>query len=81
LSRTKSRRLLKERGLCIPEDVAIVGFDNQERIAAYLRSALSSVALPHYEMGQWAVGHLMEQTEQQVKRGKGERMSAKSWLL
>ena len=52
---------LKERGLRIPEDVAVVGFDNQELIAAYLRPTLSTVALPHYEMGRWAVGQLIEQ--------------------
>jgi LacI family transcriptional regulator len=51
---------LKESGLRIPEDVAIVGFDNQELIAAYLRPALSTIALPHYEMGRWAVEHLLE---------------------
>ena len=54
---------LKERGLHIPEDVAVVGFDNQELIAAHLQPALSTVALPHYEMGRWAVGHLIEQAE------------------
>jgi LacI family transcriptional regulator len=54
---------LKERDLRIPEDVAVVGFDNQELIAAHLRPALSTVALPHYEMGRWAVDHLLEQAE------------------
>ena len=46
------------------EDVAVVGFDNQELIAAHLRPALSTVALPHHEMGRWAVGNLIEQAEQ-----------------
>jgi LacI family transcriptional regulator len=54
---------LKERGLRIPEDVAVVGFDNQELIAAQLRPALSTIALPHYEMGRWAVNYLIEQTQ------------------
>ena len=31
---------IKERGLAIPHDVAVVGFDNQELIAAYLRPRL-----------------------------------------
>jgi len=42
---------IKERGLSIPGDVAVVGFDNQELIAAYLRPRLTSVALPFQEMG------------------------------
>lgn len=42
---------IKERGLRIPHDVAVVGFDNQEVIAAYLRPALTTVALPFEEMG------------------------------
>ena len=54
---------LKELGLRIPEDVAVVGFDNQELIAAHLRPPLSTIALPHYEMGQWAVNYLIEHAE------------------
>lgn len=42
---------LRERGLRIPEDLSVVGFDNQEVIAGHLRPPLSTVALPHYEMG------------------------------
>jgi LacI family transcriptional regulator len=32
-------------------------------IAAHLRPALSTVALPHCEMGRWAVDQLIEQAE------------------
>jgi len=42
---------VRERGLTIPRDMAIAGFDNQEVIAAHLRPPLSTVALPHYELG------------------------------
>jgi LacI family transcriptional regulator len=42
---------LRERGLSIPDDMAVVGFDNQEVIAAHLRPPLSTVSLPHYELG------------------------------
>lgn len=42
---------LREHGLRIPDDVAVIGFDNQDVIAAHLRPPLSTVALPHYELG------------------------------
>ena len=46
---------IKLRGLRIPEDIAVVGFDNQEIIAAELIPGLTTVSLPHYEMGQRAI--------------------------
>jgi LacI family transcriptional regulator len=52
---------LRDLHLRIPDDVAVVGFDNQEVIAAHLRPPLSTMQLPHYEMGQWAVQFLIEQ--------------------
>lgn len=42
---------IKERGLRIPDDIAVIGFDNQELIAAYLRPKLTTVALPFQKMG------------------------------
>jgi LacI family transcriptional regulator len=54
---------LKELGASIPGDVAVRGFDDQEVIAPYLRPPLSTSALPHYEMGQWAVRYLLERAE------------------
>ena len=55
--------LLKERSIRVPEDIAVVGFDNQEIIAAHLRPALSTVALPHYELGYQSATWLLEQDE------------------
>lgn len=52
-------RAAAERGLSIPEDLSIVGFDNQEIIADSLYPGLTTVALPHYEMGAWAVNVLV----------------------
>ena len=52
-------RAAAELGLDIPDDLSIVGFDNQELIAANLFPGLTTVALPHYEMGVWAVETLV----------------------
>jgi len=41
----------RELGLCIPDDLSVVGFDNQELIAKYLRPALSTISLPFRDMG------------------------------
>lgn len=49
----------REMGLRIPEDISVVGFDNQEIIAAHLRPSLSTVGLPHYELGAAGVRMLL----------------------
>jgi LacI family transcriptional regulator len=51
---------LKEKGLRIPEDVSVVGFDNQELLAAHCRPPLTTVRIPYFEMGSWAVDQLMD---------------------
>ena len=50
---------LHKLGLSIPQDVAVVGYDNQEIIAANLYPALTTMALPHYQMGYWAMEELL----------------------
>jgi LacI family transcriptional regulator len=51
---------IAEAGLIVPHDISIVGFDNQLNIADALRPALTSVQLPHYEMGAWAARRLLD---------------------
>jgi LacI family transcriptional regulator len=50
-------------GLRIPEDVSIVGIDNLEIIADALWPGLTTVALPHYDMGRWAVDRILDELE------------------
>ena len=52
-------------GLSIPGDLSVVGFDNQEAIATRLDPSLTTVQLPHYEMGRWAV-----ETLEQLMQGE-----------
>jgi LacI family transcriptional regulator len=54
---------LRKQGLAIPADVAVIGFDNLELIAAQLYPPLSTMELPHYQMGQWAVQYLLEHSD------------------
>ena len=51
---------LKEKGFRIPEDISIVGFDNQELLAAHSRPPLTTVRIPFFEMGSWAIHQLMD---------------------
>ena len=48
-------------GLSVPLDVSILGFDDQEELAANLVPALTTFALPHREMGQRAMALLADQ--------------------
>ncbi|HWC24387.1 MAG TPA: LacI family DNA-binding transcriptional regulator [Flexivirga sp.] len=48
-------------GLGIPDDVSILGFDDQEELAANLVPALTTFALPHRQMGEAAVAMLIDQ--------------------
>jgi LacI family transcriptional regulator len=50
----------RKLGLNIPEDIGLVGFDNMELLASQLYPSLSSMQLPHFEMGQWGVRYLIE---------------------
>ena len=47
-----------EAGLEIGKDISIIGFDNQPDIANALRPGLTTIQLPHYEMGKVAT-HLL----------------------
>ena len=52
-----------ERGLRIPGDVSVIGFDNQIAVGDGLFPGLTTIALPHYEMGAWGARTLIHQLE------------------
>jgi LacI family transcriptional regulator len=58
---------LKEMGLEIPRDVAVVGYDDREA-ARYMRPPLTTVLLPHFEMGAAAVDMLVEHASRPSRR-------------
>lgn len=49
---------LKQLGKRVPQDVALIGYDNQE-IARHTRPPLTTMLLPNYEMGRTAVEALL----------------------
>lgn len=50
---------LSDLGLRVPRDVGVVGFDNFKDISGGLWPPLTTMQLPHYEMGKWAVEYLL----------------------
>lgn len=50
---------LKELGEMPGRTIAVMGYDDQE-VAQHLSPALSTVLLPHREMGQWCVTRILE---------------------
>jgi LacI family transcriptional regulator len=51
---------LQEAGLSVPDDVALVGYDDRD-FAAWIKPALTTIRMPSYEMGQAAARLLLEQ--------------------
>ena len=50
-------------GISIPEELSIVGFDDQRMVTTLLRPRITTVALPHYEMGRLAATALLGDLE------------------
>ncbi|RMI44991.1 LacI family DNA-binding transcriptional regulator [Streptomyces triticirhizae] len=49
--------------LSVPGDLSLVGYDDQEHMAAFLDPPLTTVALPHEAMGEVATGLLLDAVE------------------
>jgi LacI family transcriptional regulator len=52
-------RAIRHARLRIPDDISVIGFDNQDQIAPWLEPPLTTMQLPHEAMGRWAVQHLL----------------------
>ncbi len=51
---------IQEAGLTIPNDIAVVGYDDRD-FAAWIRPALTTVRMPSLEMGEAAARLLLQQ--------------------
>jgi len=55
---------LADAGLDVPADVSVVSFDD-DLMASWVRPQLTTVALPHYELGRAAINVLLDEEQQQ----------------
>lgn len=60
--------VLQSLGLKVGEDIGIGSFDDWDIIPALLQPALTTMALPHYDMGQWAINYLLNERSDKVKQ-------------
>lgn len=56
-----------EAGLNIPRDLSVVGYDDDE-LSRHLRPQLTTLELPHREMGAWAIAQLARKTGRKPHR-------------
>ncbi|TVL91670.1 LacI family DNA-binding transcriptional regulator [Streptomyces sp. SAJ15] len=69
-----ARQVLREAGRRVPDDVALVGFDDSA-VARHMDPPLTSVRQPTEEMGRAMVRVLLEQIDEQ--RGRGRRTAGR----
>lgn len=67
---------IQDAGLRVPEDIALVGYDDRE-IASIARPAITTVSLPCYEMGQASAQLLLSRLENQVDVAEPIRVRGK----
>lgn len=53
-------QVLLSKGLRIPNDIAVLGYDNMIGVGELFYPPLSTVVLPHYQLGQEAALHIIE---------------------
>ncbi len=64
-------------GIRIPDELSIIGVDDLKIVAAALDPPLTTVALPHYEMGQRAVELVVQLIEGAEASGSTEQIACK----
>jgi LacI family transcriptional regulator len=63
-SATGAYQALADAGLDVPGDVSVVSFDD-DLMASWVRPQLTTVGLPHYELGRVAISVLLDDDQQQ----------------
>ena len=64
---------LQESGIKVPDEVSVVSFDD-EPVASWLRPQLTTIALPHYELGHKAIEVLLDGANEPDKKAEAHRV-------
>jgi LacI family transcriptional regulator len=60
---------LQDRGLRVPQDVAVVGYDDRA-FSNFVRPAITTITLPAYEMGEASARLLLSMIKGELKSSK-----------
>jgi len=73
-------RIIKEHGLSIPKDIAIIGFSN-DFVSSMIEPSLTTVEQPIHEMGRTATQLLLDQIGRNVADWKAQTVQLKTKLI
>lgn len=51
---------VRDAGFRIPDDVSVIGYDNQKEIVSYTRPPLTTIRIPYFEMGAYAASAVLD---------------------
>ena len=66
-------------GLEVPRDCSIIGVDDLEIVAAALDPGLTTIALPHREMGRWGMRSMLDRIEGREVDAAAPLLLAGTW--
>ena len=73
-------RIIKKKGLKIPEDIAVIGFSN-DIVSSFIEPALTTVEQPIQEMGRVAAQLLIDQIDRNIEDWKAQTVTLKTALI
>ncbi|MFH8253098.1 LacI family DNA-binding transcriptional regulator [Microbacterium sp. B2969] len=60
------------RGMSVPRDLSVIGVDDLPTVADALDPGLTTVALPHIEMGSWGMTRLLDRIDKTMLAASGK---------
>ena len=51
---------LREKGVDVPAEMSLVGYDDTDALVQRVSPAITNVRLPFYDMGRWAAERMFE---------------------